>query len=61
MCSPETLMRRAIDLSVDNARSGRGGPFGALVALDGEILSEGVNLVTSTGDPTAHEIGRAHV
>ena len=47
-------MRRAIELSVANVRSGRGGPFGAVIAQDGRIIAEGVNLVTSTEDPTAH-------
>jgi tRNA(Arg) A34 adenosine deaminase TadA len=35
-------------------RAGRGGPFGAVIARDGRIIAEGVNLVTSTQDPTAH-------
>jgi tRNA(Arg) A34 adenosine deaminase TadA len=47
-------MMRAIELSVENVRSGRGGPFGAVVARGGEVIAEGVNLVTSTSDPTAH-------
>ena len=47
-------MRRALDLAVENARSGRGGPFAALVVQDGRIIAEGTNLVTSTNDPTAH-------
>ena len=47
-------MRRAIELAVDNVRSGRGGPFAALVVRGGDIVSEGTNLVTSTKDPTAH-------
>ena len=47
-------MQRAIDLSLDNVRSGGGGPFGALVVRDGAILSSGVNHVTSALDPTAH-------
>ena len=49
-----SLMRRAIALSVGNVRAGRGGPFGAVIARDGRIIAEGVNLVTSTQDPTAH-------
>lgn len=49
-----SLMRKAIDLSVENVRSGRGGPFAALVVRDGEIIASGVNLVTSSFDPTAH-------
>jgi guanine deaminase len=48
------FMARAIQLSVDNVRSGRGGPFGAVVVKDGDIIAEGANQVTSTNDPTAH-------
>jgi guanine deaminase len=47
-------MRRAIELSVENVRSGKGGPFGAVVVCGGNIIAEGSNLVTSTNDPTAH-------
>ena len=47
-------MRRAIELSIDNVRNGNGGPFAALVVKDGEILSTGTNVVTTTCDPTAH-------
>jgi len=48
------FMARAVQLSIDNVRSGRGGPFGAVVVRDGKIIAEGVNQVTSTNDPTAH-------
>ncbi|MGA3293160.1 MAG: nucleoside deaminase [Candidatus Acidiferrales bacterium] len=48
------FMARAIQLSIDNVRSGRGGPFGAIVVKDGKIVAEGVNRVTETNDPTAH-------
>lgn len=47
-------MRRAIELSAENVRSGRGGPFGSVVVHDGRIVGEGVNCVTSANDPTAH-------
>ena len=47
-------MARAVQLSIDNVRSGRGGPFGAVVVRDSKIIAEGVNRVTSTNDPTAH-------
>jgi tRNA(Arg) A34 adenosine deaminase TadA len=47
-------MARAIELSIEGVQSGRGGPFGAVIVKDGEILGEGVNQVTSTKDPTAH-------
>lgn len=49
----EELMRRAIALAVENVKNG-GGPFGAVVAKDGEIVAEGVNRVTAQHDPTAH-------
>jgi len=47
-------MRRAIALSLENVRSGRGGPFAAVVARGDEIIAEGTNQVTSTNDPSAH-------
>ena len=47
-------MARAIELAIENARSGRGGPFGAIVVKDGAILAEGTNRVTAANDPTAH-------
>jgi guanine deaminase len=49
-----TFMAHAIQLSIENVRTGRGGPFGAVVAKGGEIIAEGVNCVTATNDPTAH-------
>lgn len=50
----ETAMRRAIQLSVGKMEAGEGGPFGAVIVKDGEIVAEGWNRVTSTNDPTAH-------
>jgi tRNA(Arg) A34 adenosine deaminase TadA len=47
-------MRRAIALSLENVRSGRGGPFAAVVVRGDEIIAEGANQVTSTNDPSAH-------
>ncbi|HYZ83423.1 MAG TPA: nucleoside deaminase [Bryobacteraceae bacterium] len=52
--TPEQLMRRAIELAQENVRTLRGGPFGAVVAREGEIIAEGTNLVTAINDPTAH-------
>ncbi len=49
----EELMRKAIELSVLNVSRG-GGPFGAVIAKDGEIIATGANRVTSENDPTAH-------
>lgn len=48
------FMQRAIDLSLQNVRSGDGGPFGAVVVRGEEILAEGTNAVTASNDPTAH-------
>jgi guanine deaminase len=48
------FMARAIELSLDNVLSGKGGPFGAVVVKGGSIVAEGVNRVTATNDPTAH-------
>lgn len=49
----EELMREAIRLSVRNVDEG-GGPFGAVIAKDGEIVATGVNRVTADHDPTSH-------
>ena len=48
-----SFMQEAIDLAVQNVRSG-GGPFGAVVVSDGEIIARGTNRVTDRHDPTAH-------
>jgi len=50
----EEFMRRAIALGIENVRSGKGGPFGAVVVKDGRVVAEGANRVTTTNDPTAH-------
>lgn len=47
-------MREAIALSVENVRTGRGGPFAAIIVKDGKVIGRGTNLVTATNDPTAH-------
>lgn len=49
----DELMRKAIELSVENVNNG-GGPFGAVIARGGEIVATGVNRVTASNDPTAH-------
>jgi guanine deaminase len=48
------LIYQTIQLAIKNVQSGRGGPFGALVVKDGQIIATGANEVTSTLDPTAH-------
>jgi tRNA(Arg) A34 adenosine deaminase TadA len=48
------FMRMAIDLATENVRSGKGGPFGAVIVRNGEVIAAAANSVTSTNDPTAH-------
>ena len=48
------FLRHAIALATRNVESVAGGPFGALVVRDGNIVGEGVNSVTASHDPTAH-------
>lgn len=50
----EEFMREAIRLSVEKMQAGYGGPFGAVVVRDGQIIARGFNQVTSTNDPTCH-------
>jgi len=47
-------LREAVQLAHEHMRAGAGGPFGALVVRDGEIIGKGWNRVTSHNDPTAH-------
>ena len=53
MAKNEQYMRQAIRLAVENVKNG-GGPFGAVIVKDGEVIATGVNRVTATHDPTAH-------
>ena len=47
------FMRLAINAGVENVSSG-GGPFGAVIVKDGEVVAVGANRVTPNNDPTAH-------
>ena len=49
----QDFMREAIRLSIDNIKQG-GGPFGAVIVKDGEIIARGANHVVLANDPTAH-------
>ena len=48
------FMQKAIELSIDNVKQNKGGPFGAVVVKNGEIIATGANCVTRDNDPTAH-------
>lgn len=50
----QRLLNLAIHLAREHMMAGAGGPFGAVVAKEGEIIATGWNQVTSTNDPTAH-------
>jgi guanine deaminase len=54
MSSKEEFMREAIRLSIDKMEAGFGGPFGAVIVKNGEIIARGYNNVLATNDPTAH-------
>lgn len=50
----EYFMNKAVELSLENMRAGKGWPFGAIIVKDGKIIGTGANHVTSENDPTAH-------
>lgn len=50
----EELISRTVELARESVREGWGGPFGALVVHDGEVIATGQNVVLRSGDPTAH-------
>jgi tRNA(Arg) A34 adenosine deaminase TadA len=47
-------MREANRLAEEGMRRGDGGPFGAVIVKDDEIIGRGWNRVLETNDPTAH-------
>jgi guanine deaminase len=47
------LLLRALEIAIDGIKKG-GGPFGAVVTRNGEIVAEEYNKVVMTNDPTAH-------
>jgi len=53
MSEKNLFMMRAIELSIESAKS-KGGPFGCVIVKDNKIISEGSNQVTMKNDPTAH-------
>ncbi len=47
-------MLRAVELSREKMLERQGGPFAALIVIDGRIVGQGWNQVTARNDPTAH-------
>lgn len=48
------FMQEAVRMAVENVKQGTGGPFGAVIVKDGEIIAACANTVTPDNDPTAH-------
>ncbi|MEN6558904.1 MAG: nucleoside deaminase [Thermoguttaceae bacterium] len=48
------FLHEAICLSIEKSQAGEGGPFGAVIVRNDEIVGRGWNRVTSAKDPTAH-------
>ena len=51
--SDADFLTEAVRLSVESVAAG-GGPFGAVIVMEREIVGRGANRVTASGDPTAH-------
>jgi guanine deaminase len=53
MSNDKLLLERSLRLAIESIEEG-GGPFGALITKDGNIISEANNRVVLSHDPTAH-------
>ena len=51
-------MNRFMQIAIEEAKlgihNGHGGPFGAVIVKDGEIIGKGHNMVVKNNDPTCH-------
>lgn len=47
-------MQIAIEEAREGIRQGHGGPFGAVIVKDGEVIAKGHNHVVEYNDPTCH-------
>jgi len=54
MNNKERFLQMAIELAKENVEKGNGGPFGAVIVKNGEVIATGSNSVTTLNDPTAH-------
>lgn len=48
------FLQLAIDLAAENVKTTKGGPYGAVIVKDGEVIASSANHVTFNLDPTAH-------
>lgn len=49
-----SFLQQAIQLATDNVESGAGGPYGAVIVKDNQIIAASGNKVALSIDPTAH-------
>ena len=49
-----SFLKMAVDEAFIGMRAGEGGPFGAIITMDGKIIGRGHNTVLLSSDPTAH-------
>jgi Cytosine/adenosine deaminases len=54
LSTPDDHLTRAIQLALENVRTRKGRPFGAVLVKDDQVVATGVNTVLSSHDPTAH-------
>ena len=47
-------MQQAVEEAKSGIEQGHGGPFGAVIVRDNEIIGRGHNMVIANNDPTAH-------
>jgi guanine deaminase len=52
--SDMSFSSEAARLAIETVLNGTGGPFGAVIVRDGEVIGRGANSVLKTGDPTCH-------
>jgi guanine deaminase len=48
------FLQQTIELAIENVKSGKGGPFAAIITKEDKMIAKGTNTVTSSHDPTAH-------
>jgi guanine deaminase len=54
MTMHQKFLQQAIDLAVRNVELEQGGPYGAVIVRQGEVIASSGNRVTADLDPTAH-------
>lgn len=54
MCGHKKYLELTVEEARIGMRAGEGGPFGAIIVRDGDIIGRGHNTVLQSNDPTAH-------